>query len=107
MKTYAKENKKFYDSKAWKECRASFIAERISIDGGICQRCKQLPGYIVHHKKHLNECNVSMPEISLNHSNLEFVCKPCHDDEHLPSRKLSEQTMVFDASGQPIPIDNR
>ena len=107
MKTYAKDNKKFYDSKAWRECRNSFIAERISIDGGVCQRCKQSPGFIVHHIEHLNGENTSRAEIALDHSNLEYLCHRCHDDEHLPTRQHKEPCMTFDANGQPIPTDSR
>ena len=29
----------FYQSKAWRDCRSSFIAIRVSIDGGKCEHC--------------------------------------------------------------------
>ena len=31
--------KSFYDSAAWQSARDSYISERISIDGGACERC--------------------------------------------------------------------
>ena len=37
---------KFYHSKAWKDCKRSFISERIAVDGGMCQECGKQLGYI-------------------------------------------------------------
>lgn len=74
--------KKFYKSKAWLKCRGSYTANRITIDGGLCERCKGRIGYIVHHKIKLNKSNINNPDISLTHCNLEYVCKQCHDDDH-------------------------
>ena len=71
--------KPFYNSKAWQRCRAAFIAERIAIDGGICQRCGQELGFIVHHKEWLSPENINDPDITLNHWNLEYVCQVCHN----------------------------
>ena len=97
---------RFYQSKEWKKCRKSFIAYRVSIDGGMCQRCKERLGYIVHHKEPITPENINNPEITLNHENLEYVCKPCHDDEHFEDMHgvEREQTRcVFGPDGQPIP----
>lgn len=74
--------KPFYNSKQWIKCRKAFIAERISIDGGICQRCKDNLGYIVHHKEELTPNNINDPNVTLSFDNLEYVCKVCHDNEH-------------------------
>lgn len=71
--------KPFYDSTAWKRCRSAFIAERIAIDGGTCQRCGQELGYIVHHRIWLTSENINDPNITLNHRNLEYVCLTCHN----------------------------
>lgn len=27
---------KFYHSKAWKDCKRSFISDRVAVDGGMC-----------------------------------------------------------------------
>ena len=79
MKEYAK---KFYSSKAWKNCREAYKASR----GGLCERClaKGLynPGVIVHHKIYLTPENIGNPNITLQWENLELVCRQCHDEEH-------------------------
>ena len=46
----------FYDSSAWRKCRASYISKRQGIDGGMCERCRERPGYIVHHKTAITPC---------------------------------------------------
>ena len=80
--------KRFYDSKQWKDCRESFIAQREAEDGGLCQMCRRRPGLIVHHRTWLTPLNVTDPDISLNHDNLLYVCYACHaniesDDQNL------------------------
>lgn len=71
--------KPFYDSAAWQKCRAAFIAGRVAIDGGMCQRCGQELGYIVHHLEWLTPENIMDPDVALNHENLEYVCHTCHN----------------------------
>lgn len=73
--------KKFYDSKAWEDCRESYIAYRISIDGGKCEYCKEDDdmGYIVDHIEELTPENINNPEISLNHENLQYISLKCHN----------------------------
>ncbi len=95
--------KAFYKSKAWKSCRDSYIAQRRLIDGGLCEECHDEQGYIVHHKIHLTPQNISDPNITLNHSNLKYVCKNCHDcyeghgvGTYVPLLAL------FDENGMPI-----
>lgn len=95
--------RKFYNSKSWEICRLSFIAKRRDIDGGLCQQCKKKLGYIVHHKVTLTPANITDRNISLNHSNLMYVCKDCHDiihDSSLHGRK--ETRCTFDEAGNPI-----
>ena len=79
-KDYAKA---FYKTKAWKNCRAGYIASV----GGLCERCLRnglyVPGTMVHHKVHLTPLNIDDPSITLNWSNLELLCRDCHKDEHL------------------------
>lgn len=97
-------SKTFYKSQAWQQCRNAYIAERTSIDGGMCEECRQQLGYIVHHKKKLTEDNISNPDISLNHKYLEYVCKSCHDEfeGHFTGHKKQEIIVIFDSNGQPI-----
>lgn len=75
-------SKKFYKSSAWLNCRASYISERVNIDGGMCEHCKKELGYIVHHIEELTPFNINNPEVTLNFNNLEYVCKKCHDNVH-------------------------
>ena len=98
-------SKSFYRSKKWKSCRDSYIAKRIMIDGGLCERCHEEPGYILHHKVTLTEYNISDPDISLNHCRLEYLCKKCHDLEHYDDihPRNGKRTAIFDAYGQMIP----
>lgn len=93
--------KKFYQSKAWKSCRNSYIAKRVTIDGGMCERCKERVGYILHHKVLLTAQNINDPYIALNHSQLEYLCKPCHDNEHYT--EIHGAACTFGSDGQPIP----
>lgn len=96
--------KSFYNSAKWNKCKDSYIAKRIMIDGGLCEECHDRVGYIVHHKVKLTAANISNPDISLNHDNLEYVCKQCHDEFeghglHNHSKKL---LFAFDENGQPV-----
>ena len=96
---------KFYNSKAWKKCRAGYIAERRMVDGGLCEECKEQLGYIVHHKITLTASNINDPDISLNFNNLKYDCKRCHDEEEQHAFiKKSKLLCTFDKDGQPIPI---
>lgn len=94
-------SKAFYKSKAWQSCRRSYIANRVLVDGGMCERCKIRVGYIVHHKVTLTAENIKDPYIALNHSQLEYLCKPCHDNEHF--NDMHGEACKFDENGQPIP----
>ena len=82
---------RFYKSKAWKKCRAAYIAEQ----GGLCERClaKGLisPAEIVHHKEYLTEITVNDPEKSLNFKNLEALCMKCHNNEHFGAVKIGKR----------------
>ncbi len=94
-------SKNFYNSKAWKRCRAAYINNRVLIDGGMCEKCKKELGYILHHKKELTPANIKDVDITLNHCNLEYVCHDCHNDEHkvgINKRLLCS----FDENGQPV-----
>lgn len=94
-------SKAFYKSTAWLNCRESYISFRRGIDGGMCERCHKQLGYIVHHKVYLDAMNINDPLVALNHNNLEYVCKECHDAEHFtPEEKPT--LCRFDSQGRPI-----
>ena len=90
----------FYQSKIWKQTRTAFVNYRISVDGGMCERCKEEPGKIVHHIEHLNKDNVNNPEIALDYSNLRYLCQGCHNEIHNATRDCEK--IMFDKNGQPI-----
>nr|DAY73526.1 MAG TPA: NinG protein [Caudoviricetes sp.] len=95
--------KAFYNSKAWLSCRKAYISKRTMIDGGMCETCKENPGYIVHHKIPLTPENIKNPLVALNQDNLKFDCKDCHDREEAHAFvKRGLLRCSFDADGQPV-----
>ena len=98
-KEYAK---KFYKSKAWQRCRASFISSRVSIDGAMCQHCKNKPGYIVDHIEEITPENINDPEITLNHNNLQYLCLECHNIKTFKKQSAIREGFGFDENGNLI-----
>lgn len=86
--------REFYTSAAWLRCRDGYIKSVC----GLCERCGK-PGYIVHHKQHIEDSNEGVPEITLNWANLEYLCLECHNKEHFQKRQTRDDVR-FDASGQ-------
>ena len=73
--------KKFYKSKAWQGTRDAYVAERVRLDGGLCERCGSKtdnPGEELHHKIPLTPQNINDHNITLNPDNLQWLCKDCH-----------------------------
>ena len=99
MKDFAE---KLYKGKAWQRVRAQFIADRISEDGGMCQRCHVKVGLIAHHTVMLTEENVNDPEIALNPALLEFVCLDCHNREPGHFLEKAPRRCFFDDEGNVI-----
>lgn len=64
------QGERFYNSKAWRECRDAYFASQY----GLCERCGS-PGLIVHHKIVLTLVNISDPNVTLNWENLELLCE--------------------------------
>ncbi|WP_240436207.1 HNH endonuclease [Brevibacillus laterosporus] len=73
-----KQTKPFYNSVAWRKCRA-FVLIR---DNHLCQPClkkmKLTFANTVHHIVSLEEA----PEMALDPNNLESICPSCHNKEH-------------------------
>ena len=91
--------KTFYNSKRWKGCRLAYIAHRKAIDGGMCETCHEVPGYIVHHKIELTPENINDPDIALGFDNLKYDCHVCHQKENMkdgPVDGLVEYTFTDD-----------
>lgn len=91
--------KKFYHSKRWLSCRASYIAEITNINGGMCEHCGNVPGYIVDHIEELTPSNILDPMISLNHDNFQYLCLDCHNRKTFRKNSVG----LFDEDGQPLP----
>jgi 5-methylcytosine-specific restriction endonuclease McrA len=91
--------RKFYGSRAWKECRASYI---LSVNG-LCERClangKYVAGEEVHHKIYLTLDNINDPYITLNWDNLELLCQSCHSKEHMSKHSPLRDDVMFDENG--------
>ena len=99
MKDFAE---KFYKGKAWQRVRAQFVNDRISEDGGMCQRCKAAPGFIVHHTIELTPENIGDAGIALNPELFEFLCLDCHNKEH--GHFDNRGRVSFDANGDVIDL---
>jgi len=72
----------FYKSKAWKNCRDSYM-ESVS---NLCEDCLAKGLYtkaeIAHHVIPLTPENIEDPAIALSWSNLRAVCRECHAAAH-------------------------
>lgn len=72
----------FYGTKKWKECRNAFFIAK----NGLCERClargKYTPAEIAHHIVPLSPENINDPNITLNWSNLQALCRDCHAEVH-------------------------
>lgn len=95
--------KPFYNSKVWKAVRRSYLKQRIAIDGGLCETCRERPGKIVHHIENLTEKNIRDREITASMDNLRLDCKHCHDREEGHFIKQKKTLCMFDENGQPLP----
>lgn len=93
--------KEFYKTQAWRRARYGYIAHRHSIDGGLCEKCKEEPGKIVHHKIWLDDVNCNDPEISLNYNNFCYECQTCHNKETDP-RKVTAGRCLYGPNGEII-----
>ena len=94
--------KQFYKSGAWLRARAAYIAERLAIDGGLCEVCGVEPGYIVHHTIWLDDTNCNDPDISLNPKRFKYECLECHNKERDP-RKATPGRCLYGPNGEIIP----
>ena len=84
MREFAKE---FYQSQAWKQCRAAYL-RKVS---GLCENCLKrglyTPADTVHHIVHLSPANIGDPDVSLNDANLMAVCRDCHAELHRQTKR--------------------
>lgn len=94
----------FYHSKEWRRCQSAFR----NYKNNTCEMCRG-PGWLVHHKKPLNELNVDNPKISLNWSNLMLLCLDCHNTIHSRMNKEGQEIkhldVEFDSDGNVVVKD--
>ncbi|CAK7084277.1 HNH endonuclease [Tissierella sp.] len=100
-KPYAK---KFYNSKAWRKCRESYIAKVHRL----CEQClkngKHEPGYIVDHIEEITPENINNPDITLNHDNLQYLCLTCHNRKTFGSAEVVREGLMFDDRGNLVEV---
>ena len=95
MLAHTVEAKRFYNSKAWKDCRRSYISKVF----GLCERCSQ-PCDIVHHKVYIDSKNINDVQVTLNHDNLEALCIQCHNKEHFKKYESIRDGFSFNEKGE-------
>ena len=69
--------KTFYNTKSWIDCRNGYF----KLHYGLCELCER-PGEEVHHRIFLTPENINDTSISLDHENLQLLCKSCHNAAH-------------------------
>lgn len=92
MKQFAR---KFYNSSAWKQCRAAYIKKVF----GLCEKCSG-PGHILHHKILLTPSNINDVNVTLNHDCLEYLCLECHNREHGNEHEVVRNGLRFNEFGE-------
>lgn len=101
MRKHTAAAKRFYNSAAWKACRASYISKVF----GICEHC-QGNGYIVDHIEEINSNNINDPNVTLNHDNLQYLCTACHNKKTFGKHDAIREGFGFDANGDLIQLEN-
>ena len=76
------------------------------IDGGLCQRCRERLGFIVHHRIELTPANIGEPDVALNQQLLEYLCLECHNKEHGVFQP-AERSVIFDENGDVVAAIDR
>lgn len=88
----------FYNSIAWLECRAGYIASVL----GLCEDCRgkgiAKKGHIVHHIIELTPENIHDINITLNWDNLRYLCLDCHNKVNNPD--VTRADVMFNEYGE-------
>ena len=59
----------------------------------------------MHHKTYIDSENINDPTVTLNHSNLEYLCQTCHNREHHEQHSPVRYGMAFDNDGNLINLE--
>lgn len=98
-------SKAFYNSRAWKDCRESYIKNMPVYKRGLCEHCyregKYTLGKELHHIEPLTPNNINNRRVTLGHDNLVLLCFECHQKEH---DKRNGVRYKFDEHGNIIPV---
>ena len=99
---HSPELQRFYASKRWRDLRNVLIIQR----HGICDRCgldcsDDTSQLIAHHKEHLTDETLSVPEVAVNPANIEILCQKCHAHYH-PEKGFIKRKQVFLIYGSPM-----
>lgn len=99
---HSPELQRFYASKRWRELRDVLIIQR----HGVCDRCGKdysddTSQLIAHHKEHLTDETLSIPEVAVDPENIEIVCYKCHSHYH-PEKGFVKRKQVFIVYGAPL-----
>lgn len=97
----------FYNGRRWRKTARAYAESQ----NWICERCHnrcfvgsgKRPRYIVHHRTPLTVENIHNDAIAYGWDNLELLCIACHNAVHGGG---IDRECVFDASGQPVGIQN-
>lgn len=92
------QQKKFYNSAAWKKTKTAFMYSK----NWICERCGA-PAKIVHHKTYITPSNINNLHITLSWDNLEALCQECHNKEHSLTPATAEG-VTFDENGDVVKL---
>ena len=76
--------------------RANYLCE-VCLSKGIYK-----PARIVHHKIELTPDNINNPKITLDHANLQAVCRECHAEIHEQQIKIKKRYFIM-PDGRVIP----
>lgn len=90
VKGLAAEGKKFYKTYAWKAFRRRVLMKKkhrceLCWNGGLSGKeiRKYTKATVLHHKKHLKD----RPDLALTESNMEALCRNCHELRHPEKQK--------------------
>ena len=103
-KTMAQEfSKNIYNSKRWRKNAKAFAESK----HWICEQCGRSIGgssgrYIVHHREHLTQSNVTDDYIVYGWDNLQLLCLDCHNSVHGTGAIHATGLCKFDNSGDAV-----
>ena len=87
---------KLYASRRWADCRNAYAKSKHYLCEMCLQEGKTTPSEIVHHRVPVTPENIDDPNITLNWSNLQCLCRLHHAQVHSKTPKR----YIFDEMGR-------